>query len=94
MKCKRRKGWKKKIDEIFVLLHSLNVNTENYEIADDEFGKLRDEIVKIIVENKLLAKKAVENQEILREYTEDIAHQIKTPLTGALLMLDLVEEGG
>jgi signal transduction histidine kinase len=68
------------------------VDSENYEVTDDEFGKLRDEIYKIIVESKVVAVRAKENQEILREYTEDIAHQIKTPLTGALLMLDLVED--
>ena len=27
-----------------------------------------------------------------QEYTEDIAHQIKTPLTGSLLLLDLLED--
>lgn len=81
-----------KIEDILKLLHSLDINSENYEVADDEFGKLRDEIYKIIVESKVIATKAKENQEILREYTEDIAHQIKTPLTGALLMLDLMED--
>ena len=30
--------------------------------------------------------------ELKREYTEDIAHQLKTPLTGILLMLDLIKE--
>lgn len=82
----------KKIEEIFELLHSLDPSKNNYEVIDDEFGKLRDEIVKIIIENKVLVKKSEEKQEILREYTEDIAHQIKTPITGALLMLDLIEE--
>ncbi|NLN97502.1 MAG: HAMP domain-containing histidine kinase [Eubacteriaceae bacterium] len=81
-----------KIEEIFELLHKLDLDTENYEIVDDEFGKLRDEIVKIIVENKVVAKGASDNQQVLKEYTEDIAHQIKTPLTGALLLLDLMEE--
>ena len=81
-----------KIEEILELLHKLDLDTENYEIVDDEFGKLRDEIVKIIVENKVVAKGASDNQQVLKEYTEDIAHQIKTPLTGALLLLDLMEE--
>lgn len=83
-----------KIEKIFELLHSLDIDTDNYEIVDDEFGKLRDEILKIIIESKVVAKRATDNQQVLREYTEDIAHQIKTPLTGALLMLDLIEEDG
>ena len=81
-----------KINNIFSLLHSIDINSDNYEIIDDEFGKLRDEIIKIIIENKRIAENAEKNKEILREYTEDIAHQIKTPLTGSLLLLDLLED--
>ena len=81
-----------KINNIFNLLHSLDLNSDNYEIIDDEFGKLRDEIIKIILENKRIAENAEKNKEILREYTEGIAHQIKTPLTGSLLLLDLLED--
>ena len=81
-----------KINNIFNLLHSLDLNSDNYEIIDDEFGKLRDEIIKIILENKRIAENAEKNKDILREYTEDIAHQIKTPLTGSLLLLDLLED--
>lgn len=89
---RKKKIIEEKIEGIFKLLYSLDVDSENYEVIDDEFGKLRDEIYKIIVESKVVAAKAKENQEVLREYTEDIAHQIKTPLTGALLMLDLMED--
>ncbi|KXB68078.1 ATPase/histidine kinase/DNA gyrase B/HSP90 domain protein [Aedoeadaptatus coxii] len=81
-----------KINNIFRLLHSLDIDSDNYEIIDDEFGKLRDEIIKIIIENKRIAENAEKNKETLREYTEDIAHQIKTPLTGSLLLLDLLED--
>ena len=81
-----------KINNIFKLLHSLDIDSDNYEIIDDEFGKLRDEIIKIIIENKRIAENAEKNKEILREYTEDIAHQIKTPFTGSLLLLDLLED--
>lgn len=89
---KKEKALEDKINNIFNLLHSLDINSDNYEIIDDEFGKLRDEIIKIILENKRIAENAEKNKEILREYTEDIAHQIKTPLTGSLLLLDLLED--
>ncbi|HEL1053022.1 TPA: HAMP domain-containing histidine kinase, partial [Streptococcus equi subsp. zooepidemicus] len=46
----------------------------------------------VIGENKVITDKAVKSEQVLREYTEDIAHQLKTPLTGILLMLDLMEE--
>ena len=83
---------KKKIEDIFLLIHSLNTDVDNYEVEDDEFGGLRDEIVKVIGEKRIVTDKAVKSEQILREYTEDIAHQLKTPLTGILLMLDLIKE--
>ena len=89
---KKEKAIEDKINSVFNLLHSLDINSDNYEIIDDEFGKLRDEIIKIIIENKRIAENAEKNKETLREYTEDIAHQIKTPLTGSLLLLDLLED--
>ena len=88
----RKNRTKKKIEDIFLLLHSLNTDVDNYEVEDDEFGGLRDEIVKVIGEKKSITDKALKSEQILREYTEDIAHQLKTPLTGILLMLDLIEE--
>ena len=89
---KKEKALEDKINNIFSLLHSLDIDSDNYEIIDDEFGKLRDEIIKIIIENKRIAENAEKNKETLKKYTEDIAHQIKTPLTGSLLLLDLLED--
>lgn len=89
---KKDKMINNRIEDIFCLLHSLDTDSSNYEIIDDEFGKLRDEIIKIILENKIITASAERNKETLREYTEDIAHQIKSPLTGALLMIDLIKE--
>ena len=89
---KKEKALEDKINNIFNILHLLDIDSDNYEIIDDEFGKLRDEIIKIIIENKRIAENAEKNKETLREYTEDIAHQIKTPLTGSLLLLDLLED--
>lgn len=89
---KREKKIKKRIDELFSILHLLDTDSQNSEVIDDDFGKLRDEIIKIIIENRTVADNATKNGQILREYTEDIAHQIKTPLTGVLLILDLMEE--
>lgn len=85
---------KTKIDNIFYLLHSLDADIDNYEVIDDEFGGLRDEIIKVIGEKRNITDNVIKNEEILKEYTEDVAHQLKTPLTGILLMLDLIEEDG
>ncbi|WP_303863597.1 HAMP domain-containing sensor histidine kinase [Alkalibaculum bacchi] len=82
----------KKIHSVFELLNTLDSDTDNYEVIDDEFGRLRDEIVKIVIEKRQVAAEATKNRDILKTYVEDIAHQIKTPLTGILLMLDLINE--
>ncbi|KIR03878.1 Two component system histidine kinase [Lachnospiraceae bacterium TWA4] len=89
---KQNEKIKDKIDELTSLLHSIDANFEDYEILDDEFGALRDEIIKIIGENNTITNNALKDKQILKEYTEDIAHQLKTPLTGIMLMLDLMEE--
>lgn len=91
---RKRRMIKEEIDDIFSLLHRLDTDALNLEVKDDEFGRLRDELIKVISENKTLAQKSEERGEILRVYTEDIAHQLKTPLTGVLLLLDLMEEDG
>lgn len=88
----KRNEIKSKVDNIFYLLHSLDADIDNYEVVDDEFGGLRDEIIKVIGEKRNITDSVIKNEEILKEYTEDIAHQLKTPLTGILLMLDLLEE--
>ncbi len=91
-KCRSEAKVHKELDQIFELLHHLDLEAENREVSDDIFGKLRDEIIKILVENKNLARRANENEQLLREYLEDIAHQIKTPMTGVMVMLDLMRE--
>lgn len=82
----------KKIHSVFELLNTLDADTDNYEVIDDEFGRLRDEIVKTVIEKRQVAAEATKNRDTLKTYVEDIAHQIKTPLTGILLMLDLINE--
>lgn len=82
----------KKIDEMITLLHTIDEEAESLELKDDIFGNLKDEIIKSIVEKREIALQAMESKHTLKTYMEDITHQIKTPLTGILLMLDLIEE--
>ncbi|MDY3118410.1 MAG: HAMP domain-containing sensor histidine kinase [Peptoniphilus sp.] len=89
---KNEDSLEERIDHLFLLLHAPDGDFANEEVTEGGFGKLRDEIVKIMIENRRIAAHAEKNREILREYTEDIAHQIKTPLTGSLLLLDLLED--
>ncbi len=82
----------KKIDEMITLLHTIDEEAESLELKDDIFGNLKDEIIKSIVEKREIALQAMESKHTLKTYMEDITHQVKTPLTGILLMLDLIEE--
>lgn len=81
-----------KIDDMIRLLHSSDPESRVDEAEEDDFSKLRDEIVKMTSENKRIAQEAENRRVQLTEYTEDIAHQIKTPITGTLLMLDLIDD--
>ena len=69
------------------------INKKNYElkidtISEDELSILKNEIYKTTV----MLKEAAENSNIdkmnLKKSLEDISHQIKTPLTSILIMLD------
>ena len=81
-----------KIDGMIDLLHKADPRSHVDEAEEDDFSKLRDEIVKITSENRRIAQEAERRRVQLTEYTEDIAHQIKTPITGTLLMLDLIDD--
>lgn len=74
------------------------INRKNYElnidtISEDELSILKNEIYKTTI----MLKEAAENSNIdkinLKKSLEDISHQLKTPLTSILIMLDnLIEE--
>ena len=69
------------------------INKKNYElqldsISEDELSILKNEIYKTTI----MLKEAAENSNIdkinLKKSLEDISHQLKTPLTSILVMLD------
>lgn len=71
------------------------INRKNYElkidtISEDELSILKNEVYKTTV----MLKEAAENSNMdklnLKKSLEDISHQLKTPLTSVLIMLDNV----
>ena len=74
------------------------INKKNYElqidsISEDELSILKSEIYKTTIMLKESAENSNKDKINLKKSLEDISHQLKTPLTSILIMLDnLIEE--
>ena len=89
--CFLEKRKKNRINELIDLIE--NMKNQNYKIPmkQDDFSILEDKIYKLfieIVEAKEISRKNSEKQ---IEYLEDIAHQIKTPITSMLFSIENLE---
>ncbi|WP_311492759.1 HAMP domain-containing sensor histidine kinase, partial [uncultured Anaerococcus sp.] len=89
--CFLEKRKKNRINELIDLIE--NMKNQNYKIPmkQDDFSILEDKIYKLfieIVEAKEISRKNSEKQ---IEYLEDIAHQIKTPITSMLFSIESLE---
>ena len=90
----RRKD--KEINEITRYIEE--INRRNYslhidEISEDELSILKNEVYKTTVMLKESADNSLNDKKNLKKSLEDISHQIKTPLTSILVILDnLIDE--
>ncbi|MGN1270172.1 MAG: sensor histidine kinase [Clostridia bacterium] len=69
------------------------INKKNYtlhidEISEDELSILKNEIYKTTITLKENAENSLKDKKELKKSLEDISHQLKTPLTSILVMLD------
>ncbi len=69
------------------------INKKNYslcidEISEDELSILKNEIYKTTVMLKESAENSKKDKSELKKSLEDISHQLKTPLTSILIILD------
>ena len=74
----------KYIEEINKKNYSLKIN----EISEDELSILKNEIYKTTIMLKEKELNSLKDKIDLKNSLEDISHQIKTPLTSILIMLD------
>ncbi len=88
----RERILKEDVDRLIALLHSIDAREEALSFQETPLGGLRDEILKSLVEKREDRDQAVKARGTLKRNMEDITHQIKTPLTGILLLLDLLAE--
>lgn len=82
---------KNRINELIDLIE--NMKKQNYKIPmkQDDFSILEDKIYKLFIEIVEAKETSTKNSEKQIEYLEDIAHQIKTPITSMLFSIENLE---
>ena len=82
---------KNRINELIDLIE--NMKNQDYKIPmkQDDFSILEDKIYKLFIEIVEAKETTTKNSEKQIEYLEDIAHQIKTPITSMLFSIENLE---
>lgn len=82
-----------RIDELTLYLEQVNTGEAGtlLQTREDEFSHLQDEIYKTVTNLYVTREQAVNAKENFADNLANIAHQLKTPLTAALLSLQLME---
>lgn len=82
---------KNRINELIDLIK--NMKNQDYKIPmkQDDFSILEDKIYKLFIEIVEAKEISTKNSEKQIEYLEDIAHQIKTPITSMLFSIENLE---
>ena len=82
---------KKRINELIDLIE--NMKNQNYKIPmkQDDFSILEDKTYKLFIEIVEAKETTSKNSEKQIEYLEDIAHQIKTPITSMVFSAENLE---
>ena len=82
---------KNRINELIDLIE--NMKNQNYKIPmkQDDFSILEDKFYKLFIEIVEAKETSTRNSEKQIEYLEDIAHQIKTPITSMLFSIESLE---
>ena len=87
-----KKRQKKRIEELEELIDRLGEKNYSIPMAQDEFSILEDKIYKIFIE-LVEARESLEiNSKKQIQNLEDIAHQIKTPITSMFFDLDMINK--
>ena len=81
----------KKLQEITKYIEEINNKNYKLDIEDnteDELSILKNELYKITIKLKEVAENSQKDKTTLKDSLSDISHQIKTPITSILIMLD------
>lgn len=88
---KYNKSQENKIDQIIKYLEELNKGNYSFKIdsmSEDELSILKDRIGKITIKLREMAEESNKDKISLKNSLEDISHQLKTPLTSLLIIVD------
>lgn len=86
-------GKEKKIEEITAYLEEINRGNYKLDISDnseESWSILKNELYKTTVMLKEAAENSEQDKVQLKDSLSDISHQIKTPLTSIIIMLDAI----
>lgn len=78
----------KRIDELSSMIEELNRQNYSINIKQDEFSKLEDDIYKLFLKNVEERDNIEKLYEKQSKNLEDIAHQIKTPITAIMFQME------
>ncbi len=78
----------KRIDELSSMIEELNRQNYSINIKQDEFSKLEDDIYKLFLKNVEERDNIEKLYEKQSKSLEDIAHQIKTPITAIMFQME------
>ena len=78
----------RRIDELSSMIEELNRQNYGINIKQDEFSKLEDDIYKLFLKNVEERDNIEKLYEKQSKNLEDIAHQIKTPITAIMFQME------
>ena len=79
---------KNRINELIDLIEKMKNRDYKIPMKQDDFSILEDKIYKLFIEIVEAKETSTKNSEKQIEYLEDIAHQIKTPITSMLFSIE------
>ena len=90
----QEKKKKKRINELIELIENMKNKDYTIPMKQDDFSILEDRIYKLFIELVEERERTENNSKSQIEYLEDIAHQIKTPITSMLFSIENMESEG
>ena len=81
-----------RIDELIGLIDKMKDSNYQFPMKQDDFSILEDKIYKLFIEIVEARETTRKNNKKQIEYLEDIAHQIKTPITSMVFSVESLKE--